>query len=205
MSWFWENTGLHTYLKESVQKVLFESKNIWEILQNTQWWTNEQLDWSERKNQKIKRTLQKCSWWRFLQGSGIIEGRLLWWCIEVFLTMFWTEIWPPKKQWEWKILFIETSEEQISNADFERILRTIWAQWILWELNGIIMWRAHDEKNYDESLIKIIVWEYWFDNLTIVTNMDFGHTEPIMTLPIWAEMTIDSTEKKIFIYESWVI
>jgi len=119
--------------------------------------------------------------------------------------MWWTEIWPDKDEWKWKILFIETSEENISEDNLERILRTMWIQWILENLNWIIVGRAQNEKNYDNSLLKIINWEFWLYNLPIITNMDFGHTDPVFVLPIWAKMTLDFDNKKVFINESWVL
>jgi len=204
MAWFAENWWLLKYMQNSVESTLFNNKQIWEIKPNSYWWTNEFLDWSDKNNQKIKRKLNKSNWWDYLQWKWIINWNLLWWCIDVFHFMWWTEIWPSKDEWKWKILFIETSEENISNDDFERILRTMWIQWILWNLNWIIMWRAQKEKNYNDSLLKIINWEFWLNNLGIITNMDFWHTDPIFILPIWANITLDFENRKVFINESWV-
>ena len=205
MTWFAENWWLHNYMKESINKILFKNKKIWEIKPNLDWWTNEFLDWNNKENQKIKRKLNKNNWWNFLQWNWIKTWELLWWCIDVFSFMFWTEIWPNKDEWKWKILFIETSEENMSNKSFERILRTMWIQWVLWNLNWIIMWRAQNEKNYDDSLLKIINWEFWLNKLSIISNMDFWHTDPVFTIPIWAKMILDFENKKVFIDESWTI
>ncbi len=205
MAWFGENWWMFEYMIESVEKTLFSNGIIWEIKPNTSWWTNEFLDWWNPGNLNIKRKLNPNTWWRFIQWSWIVEWELLWWCVDVFYFMWWTEIWPDKDEWKWKILFIETSEENISEDNFERILRTMWIQWILENLNWIIVGRAQNEKNYDNSLLKIINWEFWLYNLPIITNMDFGHTDPVFVLPIWAKMTLDFDNKKVFINESWVL
>ena len=42
-------------------------------------------------------------------------------------------------------------------------------------------------------------------DLPIVTNMDFGHTDPILTLPLWIKMEIDCDNKKISYLESWCL
>jgi muramoyltetrapeptide carboxypeptidase LdcA involved in peptidoglycan recycling len=205
MAWFGENWWMFEYMIESVEKTLFSNEIIWEIKPNTSWWTNEFLDWWNPENLNIKRKLNPNTWWRFIQWSWIVEWELLWWCVDVFYFMWWTEIWPDKDEWKWKILFIETSEENISEDNLERILRTMWIQWILENLNWIIVGRAQNEKNYDNSLLKIINWEFWLYNLPIITNMDFGHTDPVFVLPIWAKMTLDFDNKKVFINESWVL
>ncbi|HOG15489.1 MAG TPA: LD-carboxypeptidase [Candidatus Absconditabacterales bacterium] len=205
MAGFGENGGMFEYMIESVEKTLFSNEIIGEIKPNTSGWTNEFLDWGNPKNLNIKRKLNPNTGWRFIQGGGIVEGELLGGCVDVFYFMWGTEIWPDKDEWKGKILFIETSEENISEDNFERILRTMGIQGILENLNGIIVGRAQNEKNYDNSLLKIINGEFGLYNLPIITNMDFGHTDPVFVLPIGAKMTLDFDNKKVFINESGVL
>ncbi len=42
-------------------------------------------------------------------------------------------------------------------------------------------------------------------DLPVVTHMDFGHTDPIMTLPYGRIMQIDVDEKQVAILESGVV
>lgn len=203
MAWFGENWWIFEYMKDSVQKTLFSGQKIWEIKPNQWWWTDEILEWSNPDNQSRKRKLNKSSWWRFLQGEWIVKWKLLWGLIETFPFMRGTEIRPDKNEWKDKILFIETSEERIDDIEFERIIRTLWAQWILANINWIIMWRAQENKNYDDALLKIINTELHLNNLPIITWMNFGHTDPMFILPIWAQMTLDMKAQKIYIDEAW--
>lgn len=205
MTWFAENWWMFQYMIDSINKTLFSSEEIWEIKPNISWWTNEFLDWWDPWNLNVRRKLNKNTPWRFLQWNWFVSWELLWWCIDVFYFIWGTNIWPNKEQWKWKILFIETSEENMSESSFERILRTMWIQGILWNLNWIIMGRAQNEKNYDNSLLKIVNWEFWLNNLPIITNMDFGHTDPMFIIPIWAKMTLDFNSQKVFINESWTL
>lgn len=205
MAWFGENWWLFEYIKQSVHKSLFHNNIIWEILPNHEWWTCEFTNWWNPSNQDIPRKLNLNNGWNFLQWKWIVQWELLGGCIDVFPFMFGTSIWPDKDQWKWKILFIETSEEEMSETSLERILRTMWVQWILHNLNWIIMWRAWNEFDYNDTLLKIINWEFWLNYLPIITNMDFGHTEPVFVLPIWATMTLDFTNQKVFINESGVL
>ena len=55
------------------------------------------------------------------------------------------------------------------------------------------------------SLLNIVNNKFWKSDLPIVINMDFGHTDPILTLPLWIKMGIDCDNKKISYLESWCL
>ncbi len=205
MAWFAENCWMFEYMKESVRKTLFSNETIWEIKPNNNWWTNEFLDWAEPKNQNIPRTLNETVPWNFLQWTWTVKWELLWWCIDVFIFLFGTSIWPSAEEWKWKIMFLEFSEERPSEEYVQRILRNLWAQWVLHNLNWMIFGRAQEAYNYNEAILKIVRQEFGLDDLPIITNMDFGHTDPMFVLPIWAEMTLDMDNQKVFINESGVL
>lgn len=101
-----------------------------------------------------------------------------------------TEIRPKTREWDNKILILETSEEQMSTTHFERIIRNLGSQGILQRLNGILLGRSQynydtqTQINYDHALLKIINTELGLSHLPIITNLDFGHTDPMMVLPL---------------------
>ncbi len=208
MAWFGENTGIFPYMAEYVQKSLFSPDPIGFLTPNTSWWTNELYDWWNPDNQNIKRNLMPNTPRRRLQGEGIVQGKLLWWCLDVFPFMIGTSIRPTLDEWNDKILFIETSEEQMSINQFERIIRNLWSQGILQKIQGILLWRSQynyttqSQINYDDTLLKIINEELWLTHLSIITNMDFGHTDPMMVLPLWVTARIDHNNNTITITES---
>jgi muramoyltetrapeptide carboxypeptidase LdcA involved in peptidoglycan recycling len=211
MAWFWENCWLFPYMVNSVRKTLFSNDVIWELTPNTDWWTSEHLDWSVPGNQNIKRKLNKCTWRRWLQGSGKHTWETLWGCADVFPFIIWTSIWPTVDEWKWKILLLEPSEEQMPTYAFERIIRNLGSQGILDVISWILLWRAqlnyetNVQINYDETLLNIVNNEFWKTDLPLITNMDFGHTDPILTLPLWIKMEIDCDNKKISYLESWCL
>lgn len=208
MAWFGENWGLFPYMVNSVKKTIFSNEIIWEIKPNEDGWTSERLERSNPENQKIKRKLQKCTWRRWLQWKGIHSWETLWGCIDVFPFMLWTSIWPSLDDWKWTILFLEPSEEQMPTCALERILRNLWSQWILHVISWILFWRSqlnyetNIQINYDETILNIINHEFWLSDLPIITNMDFWHTDPIMTIPLWCKLEIDCNKKCISFLES---
>jgi muramoyltetrapeptide carboxypeptidase LdcA involved in peptidoglycan recycling len=122
--------------------------------------------------------------------------------------MVWTSIWPSLDDWKWKILLLEPSEEQMPTYALERILRNLWSQGILHVISWILFWRSqlnyetNIQIDYDETILNIINHELWLSDLPIITNMDFWHTDPIMTIPLWCKLKIDCDNKTISIIES---
>ena len=203
MAWFWENWWLFPYMVDSVKKTLFSNETIWEILPNKEWWTSEHLDWSKPENQNINRKLVDCTGRRWLQWKGIHTWETLWGCADVLPFMIWTTLWPSVDEWKWKVLILEPSEEQMADYVFERIIRNLWSQWILQVISGILVWRAqlnyetNVQINYDDVLLNVVNHELWLKDLPIITNMDFWHTDPMLTMPLWCKIEIDCDNQKI--------
>lgn len=111
---FAENGSLHIYTKEYLKKLLFDKQDTVTIQPSPQW-TSEFLDWGNPENNTVPRTmLPDEKGYELLQGQGIVRGRLIGGCADVFPMIIGTEIWPDKDQWKNSILFLETSEEYLS-------------------------------------------------------------------------------------------
>jgi muramoyltetrapeptide carboxypeptidase LdcA involved in peptidoglycan recycling len=66
-------------------------------------------------------------------------------------------------------------------------------------------WPPEKFNEYDQAILQVIREEEGRDDLPIVTGMDFGHTDPIMTLPYGILAEIDCTKKQFSILESAVV
>lgn len=210
MAGFAENGGLFPYMSASVKKTLFSCDPVGKIQPNQDGWTSEHLEWGIPENQQRKRTLQPCSGWKFLQGKGIHRGHLLGGCFEVLDWLRGTDFFPGLEQWRGAILFLETSEEAPSPSIIKRGLRSLAATGILSVLTGIIVGRPGgnipvvDFKQYDETLLEVVRDEQGLDELPIITQMDFGHSDPMFILPYGAIAEIDCTQKNFSILECCV-
>lgn len=211
MAGFGENGGLFPYMVDSVQRTLFSCEPIGVLIPNTQGWTDERLDWGIPENQAVKRKLQPCTGWNFLQGEGIHTGRLLGGCIEVLDWLRGTCVWPEDSEWEGIVLFLETSEDGPSPLEVARLLRALAAQGVLKRISGLLFGRPGGEvgaehfAEYDQAILDICVCEEGLSELPIVTNMDFGHTDPMLVLPMGAEVQIDCARHEVAIPESAVV
>ena len=67
-----------------------------------------------------------------------------------------TSIWPSKEEWKDKILFLETSEDEVAPDFIEYYLRNLIAQGIIDEISGIMIGKPQNETYYEEYKEKCI-------------------------------------------------
>ncbi len=208
---FAENGGILPYVASSVKKTLFSADPVGVIEPNMVGWTVEHLDWRVKENQSRKRRLTPVTGWRFLQGEGVVQGRLIGGCIEVIPWLKETALWPEKEVWEGAILFLETSEDAPPPIQVEYELRSYAAMGILPKLAGILFGRPGGGLppgtfvEYDKAILKVVAEEEGLTELPIITHMDFGHTEPIFILPLGVQGQIDCDKKEFAIIENTLV
>ncbi|MEK5148208.1 S66 peptidase family protein [Psychrobacillus sp. FSL K6-4615] len=201
---FAENVEMHEYTVEALKKTLFTASAIGEVKPATEW-TSERLEWIiENKDKKRKMNTNKG--YELLQGSGIAQGRLIGGCIEVLEFAKGTSLWPAKEYWKDSILFFETSEELPTPGNVEYWLRNYGTQGILQQAKGIIFGKPQNEKYYEEykESIRVIMKELSLENLPVLYNLNFGHTEPKFVLPYGAMAEINCENRTFSILDSGV-
>lgn len=212
MTAFAENVEMHAYSIEGIKRVLFANEVIGDIPQNKEGWTREYLDWATPSNQNIRRKLALSFPWKFMGSSEkLAQGRLIGGCIEVLQFINGTSLWPGLEMWENSILFLETSEEGGGPAALARFLRNLAAQGILEKVNGLLYSKPGGLKitadsfgDYDKAILQVFE-EYALPQIPIVTNMDFGHTDPMWTLPYGCLTEIDPINGAVTLLENGVV
>ena len=92
-----------------------------------------------------------------------------------------------------------------------RALRIYAAEGVLAGLAGILFGRPGGQLDpatfgeYDEAILKIVQGEQGLDQLVVVSGMDFGHTDPFMTLPYGIEAEVDCAAETFRIVEAAVV
>ncbi len=202
---FAENINMHDYTVKYINKVLFSNETIGKI-ESSEYWTSEYLPWIA-ENKFTARKLQKNTGYELLQGKGKVQGRLIGGCIEVLEMAKQTSIWPKNNFWEDAIMFIETSEDMPEPKYVEYWLRNYGTQGILNRIKGIIWGKPYDNKYYEEykSVIYKVLNELGLNELPVLYNMNFGHTQPMIVLPYGAIAEINCNENFFSILESGVI
>ena len=211
MAGFAENCGMHRYLVDSVRRTLFSATPVGEVSPNTDGWTVEFLEWSDPANQSRRRSLTPSSGWRWLQGTGRVEGPLIGGCIEVMEWLKGTPVWPTLETWAGAVLFLETSEEAPAARDVKRWLRSYGVQGILERVAAILVARPGgpqlsiaDHNEYDDAVLGVVRDELGLA-IPIIAGMDFGHTDPFFVLPYGVSAAIDCDAHRFAIVESAVV
>lgn len=201
---FAENIEMDSYTVEMIQRTLFSNEPIGNI-QPAPKWTSEFLEW-EIENKGKRRTMHENSGYELLQGSGTVEGRLIGGCIEVLEFAKGTPLWPGESHWQDSIIFFETSEEKPAPSLIRYWLRNYATQGILQQASGVIFAKPYDEKYYEDYKTEIltVMKEFGLEDLPILYNLNFGHTEPKFILPYGAKAEINCDQKTFSILESGV-
>jgi muramoyltetrapeptide carboxypeptidase LdcA involved in peptidoglycan recycling len=207
---FAENGGLFPYLAESVRRTLFSAEPIGVIAPNQNGWTSEHLDWSEQADSDQRRRLNAATPWRYLQGEGVAEGRLIGGTLEVVEFLRGTSLWPDDSEWRDTLLFLETSEEAPPASVLARALRVYGAMGILDQISGLLFGRPgggveSEFDAYDETILQVVAVEHGKHQLPVVTRMDFGHTDPMFLLPYGVRAQIDCDAGQFSILEGAVV
>jgi muramoyltetrapeptide carboxypeptidase LdcA involved in peptidoglycan recycling len=209
MAGFAENGGMHAYAENSLRKAIFQTDPIGEIAPNRDGWTVEHLPWKDPENQNRRRRLTPSTGPRTLQGTGIVQGHLIGGCAEVLEMLKGSDWWPPLDYWNGAILFYETSEEAPPPTLVLRWLRNFAAQGILVRLAGIILGRPGGQtdeayrKAQEDAVVRALA-EAGLPRLPVLAECDFGHTDPMVTLPYGAMAEIDGSRARLTILEAGV-
>jgi len=205
MAGFAQMKSLPEKFKNHVEDILIEGKVPYSYSPYEKW-TEGYKDWDD------KNTLGECT--EFYQNDGfqVIQGKedgegYLWGgCIEVLEFLKGTSFWPDNSFWDDKILFFETSEEKPLPDKVGYMLRNYGTQGILNKVKGIIFGRPKDYTAYEREQLKGIISdilniEYKAD-IPVFFNVDFGHTDPKIILPLGLKVKLSIENKEITLMES---
>lgn len=169
------------------------------------------LSWDDESLLTTRRTYEENDglYW---EGTQNAEGVLWGGCIESVDEMLRHNIQiPTLKQFEDIVLILESSEE-IPSADYvHRVLRALGERGILARVRGVLMGRPKTwefdkqntseekrvyRKEQQETVLRAV--RTYNQNIPIVQNLDFGHTDPQIPMPYGGIARINTSTKQIF-------
>ncbi|MGI4790635.1 MAG: S66 family peptidase [Janthinobacterium lividum] len=148
--------------------------------------------------------------WRWLQGGGVIQGKLFGGCISVLEFLKGTEWWPEPDFWQSKILFLETSEEKPTPDQVKYILRNYGMQGIFDKISGLLfarpeLYTLEEREVLFKAIVGVVTGEFGRSDLPIVAEMDFGHEAPQFILPLGVTAEIDCEKQTFRLVEACVL
>lgn len=191
-----------------INDILFKNSGVYEY-KPYQKWAMKYLDWSLKENVGKVDKIRENEGWHWLQGNSVVTGELFGGCIEITNILRGTKFWPKPSFFKNKILFLETSEEKPSPDFVKYELRNWGVQGIFDQIKGIMIGRARDysaeeSKKMEDYVISVVNKEFGHPEIPIITNMDFGHTDPQIILPLGVKAEINCKTKTIKLKESAV-
>lgn len=167
----------YDYAASYFRQCLFDLR-AYEIKSSKSWfdiwlgksWPNPKTSYRRQRNS---------GWWVINKGKA--RGTIIGGNLDSFNILNGTEFMPNAKQ---IILFLEDNWESTSKI-FDRDLQTTIIQPFFKNVEGIVLGRFQKASQITKNLlIKIIKSKKELNSIPILANVDFGHTDPIITFPI---------------------
>lgn len=200
---FGEYVKMFDYTQKAVKDMLFGDWKQYNLLSSEEW-TDDYVLWQESNINTPHSMKKDAHGYEVISGNGLVQGHLLGGCIDVFMMVIGTEIWPALEEWEDAILFIETSEDKPSPDFIKWTFRNLAAQGILKVIKGIVVGKPQGEKYYEEyktAITQVVVNEERLENLPIFYNVNFGHAKPTGIIPYGIKAELDCKNKTIVLLE----
>ncbi len=203
---FAEYGRINDYTLEMIRKTLFDPQPTLDIPSAPYWYDDEdeKIWWKEENRGVFKPYHPEEIGYEVLQGAGVAEGRLLGGCADVFIELLGTPLWPGLDEWRDKILFLETSEEDMSCDSLTWLLRNLQAQGIFDVIRGILVGKPARRSKYEpyKAVFRRVVGrEAGRPDLPILCNVNIGHAEPICVLPYGLRCRLDADAPALTLLE----
>lgn len=199
-----EYVSINEYTRGMMEKTLFDPQPRLDIpCSDFCAFEKEKVLWAE-ENMNIPRPRRVNTGYELLQGSGVVRGELLGGCVDVFIELIGTSLWPAPEDWEGKLLLLETSEVDMPDEELCWNLRGLQAQGILSRVSGIVFGKpaAEDKfESYKEVLRQVVGFEAGRPELPILYNVNVGHSYPIGVFPLGLRYEIDCEARRFTLLE----
>lgn len=180
---------------QHIKDILFEPRPFYDYKPSPSY-SEGYPDWSDDCSIGKVNRRKRSPRWKVLQGQGGATGQLFGGCLEVLNKMMDTRYWPPRGYWIGKVLFLEISEEVPSPSVVKAMLRNYGFMGALDGITALLLGRprgysAGQRVELEKAVRTVVTDDFKRPDLPIVTNLDFGHTDPQMVLPLGAKVRVD--------------
>lgn len=196
---------------ELSKEMLPYSKHFFEELINTgkikeiypsDVWYNEREDFSE-KAIGISMEEHYNRGFELIRGNAKFEGKILGGCLDSIFDIFDNSryedtvylcqkynLFPSLDEWKNKILLLETSEERPKSELFRKMILKLEEYGIFDVISGLIIGKPQNEEYYEEYK-QILLDEIKNKDLSIVYNINVGHSTPRCIIPFGVNAKVD--------------
>lgn len=210
MNQFAMNVAMHDMTKESLRKALFESGVV--EIKTSETYNDIGIDWSDKTSLSRARTMEPNDGWVW-DGKQDAHGVLWGGCVESLIVQSTANKYLPGDQdMNGVVLIMETAEDIPEHWIIEYLLIGFGERGWFDKFQAILVGRPKawefDKQNdtatktayrkqQRDSVLKIV--RQYNKSIPVVQNLDFGHTDPQICMPLGREVRIDSKNQKIFL------
>lgn len=207
---FAEQGKIHEYTLKYLTLALFEEGEV--ELEASKEYNDIGLDWNDPENLNKQRVYESNQGWIW-DGNQRAEGITWGGCVESIdeILRYGIDL-PSLEDFENIVLMTETSEE-IPTAEYvHRVYRALGERGILERVKAVLVGRPKawefDKQNtkeqkeeYRKQQMEIILETVrkYHPSVTVIQNLDFGHTDPQIPMPYGMKARVDAENKKIFV------
>jgi muramoyltetrapeptide carboxypeptidase LdcA involved in peptidoglycan recycling len=200
---------LPEYLEESLRTAFFE-ETIGPI-QPAPAFTDEDKGWADPAEIETVPEMEDNPGWLWRGGQAAVEGRTWGGNLEVtYLQLAADGCVPPPDALDGAVLLLETSEELPDAGVVKRMLMAMGERGLLERFDAVLVGRVKarshlversrtEREDYREAIHETIVdtVAQYNEAAPVVCNVDFGHTNPIVPVPIGGQVSVDPQEERI--------
>lgn len=148
------------------------------------------------------RTLQEQKGWRWLR-SGRSCGRLIGGNLATLCTLAGTPFWPSFND---TVLFLEEVKTGPSVLqEIDQSLAQLAMLGVFAEIAGLVVGKLNDATTHETRMFDHLICQHTSGyDFPILSQVDLGHTDPKLTLPIGIHATLDSASKQFCLAEAAV-
>ena len=144
-----------------------------------------------------------------LQGAPVFSGKILGGCIDTLYDFFSPDrypdmpalcrkyrLFPDARDWEGRILLLESSEEKPTPAKYRQALKYLKGTGVFDAVSGVLAGKPMDEC-YADKYKQLLVDVIGCPDLPIVFNVNIGHAMPRCIIPFGVEAQVDAAAQVI--------
>lgn len=206
MGQFSEYVRMNDYSLDMIRRTLFDPQPTLDVPCAPYWHDDEdeKIWWDEKNLHTPIPYHPEQVGYELAQGAGAAEGELLGGCVDVFVELLGTPLWPSLDDWRGKLLFLETSEEDIPPEHLIWYLRNLAAQGIFDVIAGVLFGKPARRSRYEPykaALRRVIGVEAGRSDLPVLCNVNIGHAEPLCVLPLGVRARLDADRRTLTLLE----
>jgi muramoyltetrapeptide carboxypeptidase LdcA involved in peptidoglycan recycling len=192
----------------SLRAALFTSD--WYALSPAPAYTDEHGDWADLANLEIEPELMPGEGWSWHGPRRVVEGRLWGGCLDVLTWILQAGRVAENEMFAGGVLVLETSEEMPSAAEVGYLLRSMGERGLLERFAAILIgrpkaWDSETRQDLtarrayaaDQRAAVLGAVAVYNPDAVLVFDLDVGHTDPQVILPIGGLARVDGIEQRI--------